>query len=330
MTRLEWLLRRPLAFLLLPLSLVPFLLVVPQMVESRQLYERRHQSGPLPAPRVALTPAQEDRFQPLPPYAGAVPVLAYHGIAADGDPASVRRRTFAEQMAALRHMGFHSIGIDQYLRFRHGDSSGLPSRPVMITFDDGLLDSYRGADHVLAANGFRATAFVVTGEIEGENPDYLTWRELRTMRDSGRWDVEPETRDGHVKVAYDGAGHTAPFYAVRRFTKSGGRETFADYERRVTTDLFGVKDDMEEHGFDSRALAVPYGDYGQRQLGNPEVALLMRELLTRQFPVWFTDDQLNAPGYTTPRGQAERFEVNSSITTDRLYMWLRDHAPGAK
>ena len=330
MTRLELLMRRPLAFLLLPLSFIPFLLVVPQMVESRQLYERRHQSGPLPVPRVDLTPAQRLRFQPLPPYRHAVPVLAYHGLGAGGDPRSVSRRTFAEQMAALRHMGFQTISIAQYARFRRGDATGLPPRPLLITFDDGRLDSFRGADRVLARNGFRATMFVITGEVERENPTHLTWRELHSMRDSGRWDVQPQTREGHARVAYDSAGHTAPFYSVRRYTSSDGRESFADYERRVTSDLFAVKDDMEDHGFDAVALAVPYGDYGQRQLPGGEVAVFMRGLLTRQFPVWFTDDELNAPDYTRPRGEARRFEVNSSISTDRLYMWLRDHAPRAK
>jgi Polysaccharide deacetylase len=329
-SRLEPLLRRPIAFLLLPLSLVPFLLVVPRMVESRQLYERRHQSGPLPAPRVALTPAQVGRFRPVAPYSGAVPVLTFHGIGDDGDPRTVSRRSFAEQMAALDQMGFATLSIAQYARFRGGDSRGLPPRPLLITFDDGRLDSYRGADRVLAQHGFRATMFVITGEVERENPSHLTWRELHTMRDSGRWDVQPEARDGHAKVAYDAAGNTAPFYSVRRYTRSDGRESFADYERRVTTDLFAVKGDMEDHGFDPIALAVPYGDYGQRRMGNAEIALFMRGLLNRQFPVWFTEDELNAPGYTTPAAEPRRFEVNSAVSTDRLYMWLRDHAPGAR
>ena len=42
--------------------------------------------------------------------------------------------------------GFESISLAQYTRFRRGDSRGLPARPVLITFDDGRLDSYRGAD----------------------------------------------------------------------------------------------------------------------------------------------------------------------------------------
>ena len=327
MSRLELLTRRPLAMLLLPLSLIPFLLVVPQMVESRQLYDRRHKSGPLPAPAVTLTPAQFERFQPVPPYSGAVPVLAYHGIGAERDGLSVTRRTFAEQIAALSRMGFQTITIDQYARFRRGDSRGLPARPLLITLGDGRLDSYRGADRTLARYRFRATMFVVTGEVERENPSHLTWRELHSMRDSERWDVQPQAHEGNVKVAFDSAGSTAPFYAVRRYTESDGRESFADYERRVTTDLFRAKGQMEEHGFTPIALAVPFGDYGQRQFGDPAIAPFMRGLVTRQFPAWFVDDERNDPGYTTPKGDAERLQVHSELTTDRLYMWLRDKAP---
>jgi hypothetical protein len=122
--------------ILLALSLLPFFLVVPRMVESRELYERRHESGPLPPPEVVLTPAQIERFQPVAPYSGAIPVLAY-GRVDDGDetddPRAVSRRTFAEQMAALEVMGFQTVSTDQLARLRAGDARGLPPRPILIT-----------------------------------------------------------------------------------------------------------------------------------------------------------------------------------------------------
>ena len=58
---------------------------------------------------------------------------------------------FAEQMEMLERAGFQTISIAQYVRFLQGDAAGLPARPILITFDDGRLDSYRGADKVLAA-----------------------------------------------------------------------------------------------------------------------------------------------------------------------------------
>lgn len=329
MSRLEGLLERPLALLLLPLSILPFLLLVPQMVESRELYERRHQSGPLPAPDVALTPAQVKRFQPVAPYSGAVPVLAYGRVADATDPRAVSRRTFAEQMAALKRMGFQSISTEQFARFRAGDLAALPARPVLITFDGGRLDSYRAADRVLARHGLRATMFVSTAAIEAEDPAHLTWAELHRMADSGRWEVEPQGHDGARRVAYDELGSTAPFYAVRRYTRSDGLESFADYERRVTGDLFAVAERMRDQGFATHALALPDGEYGQARTNDPAIAPFMRALLARQFGVYFARHQRNEPDYARALGEPQRLELHAGTTTDRLYMWLRDHSPGA-
>ena len=49
-------------------------------------------------------------------------------------------------MAMLAADGFHAISIAQYARFAGGDVAALPDRPILITFDDGRLDSYQGAD----------------------------------------------------------------------------------------------------------------------------------------------------------------------------------------
>ena len=44
--------------------------------------------------------------------------------------------------------------------------TGLPAKPVLLTFDDGRLDSYRGADAPLQRMGMHAAMFVITGRIE--------------------------------------------------------------------------------------------------------------------------------------------------------------------
>jgi peptidoglycan/xylan/chitin deacetylase (PgdA/CDA1 family) len=307
MRALAGLLGRPLSFLLLPLSLVPFLLVMPQVLDSHRLFDRRHKSEPLPAPAVRLSPAQGKRFQPVPAYSGAVPVLVYHGIGGRGE-LSVGRRAFAEQMAALRRMNFRSISIEQYARFRRGDRRGLPERPVLITFDGGRLDSYRGADRTLARFQFRATMFVRTAEVQSGNPFFLTWRELKAMARSGRWDVQPMAHAGHRLIAHNARGDTGAFYAFRRYTRSEGLESFADYERRVAADVFRLRDVMDGQGMRSHAVAVPFGNYGQLASNDPRVAPYVRGLLTRQFGVIFVQDPENDPGY----------------------MWLRDHSPAAE
>src|SRR2546421_7693353 len=157
-TRVVWAkLRRPASFMLLPLSLVPLAVVLPIVISVHANYVRYYDSPPFPAPAVALTASQHREFTTLPAFTGAIPVLVYHGINNDRDGYSISQRVFAAQMEMLRLAGFTAVSIAQYDRFQHGDLSGLPSRPILITFDDGRLDSFRGADEVLARDGLRAT-----------------------------------------------------------------------------------------------------------------------------------------------------------------------------
>src|SRR5256885_13244219 len=153
-----------------------------------------------------------------------------------------------------------------------GDGSGIPRRPVLISFLGGRLDSYRGAHRVLQRNGFKATMFVTSDAVRRENPKYLMWKELHAMRRSGVWDVEAYGHRGYTRVSYDARGDMAPFYAVRRYTRSDGLESFADYDQRVTEDVFGARNELRGHGFEPRVLAVPFGDYGQLATNDPRVA----------------------------------------------------------
>ena len=127
MTRLLSLFRGMGALALLPLSAVPLLLVGPSLVSSHARFDRKYHSAPFAPPAVYFTPATLARYEPVAPYTGAVPVLAYHGINANNDHYSVSREEFARQMAMLEHSGYRTITIAQYLRFRAGDDRGLPA-----------------------------------------------------------------------------------------------------------------------------------------------------------------------------------------------------------
>jgi len=324
--------RRIFQSLLLPLSLIPLVGVVPLIAQAYTQFDRRHKSGPIAAPVVRFTPWENARYKPLPAHPEAVPVLTYHGINDKQDGYSVDQRTFAAQMALLRRMGFRSLSIAQYVRFLRGDRTGLPQRPVLITFDDGRLDSFRGADRVLQRYGFRATMFVIAGAISPDNPFYLSWKELRAMEDSGRWDLQEHAGKGHYLVNYDAAGDTGPFYAFRRYTRSAGIEPIADWEQRVVTDIFAGRAALAEHlpKFRPLTFAVPYGNYGQRATNDPRIPEIMRAFLQRQFEAVFVQKVGNQPRYTSQRsyrGEAVRFEVHTDTSVDDVYRWLRDEAP---
>ena len=206
MTSIGNAMRGALAFLLLPLSLVPLYFAIPKIRSEVALAE----------PDRAAFDAPDARAQ-----RGAARALA----AAAGDPrrragARLPRRERApgtttrspagssrSRWRCWTAPGSRPITIAEYVRFLQGTTINLPKRPILITFDDGRLDSYRGADRILAEHGFRATMFTIAGFVEEHNSFYLTWDELRRMASSSGWDMQEHAGVGHVNVRYDAAGH---------------------------------------------------------------------------------------------------------------------------
>src|SRR5919202_3581137 len=153
MTRLQRRLKRGGALLLLPLSLLPFVLVGPSLVASHREFQREQQSHPLAAPAVVLRPAELARWKPLPAFTRAVPAIAYEGVD-DKGPRSVTRLQLARHLALLSRLGYRTISIRQYRRWRRGLPAGLPAKPLLLAFDGGLLSIFRGADRLLQRYGF--------------------------------------------------------------------------------------------------------------------------------------------------------------------------------
>jgi peptidoglycan/xylan/chitin deacetylase (PgdA/CDA1 family) len=95
-----------------------------------------------------------------------IKVLAYHRVVKD-DVLSPSARRFATNVEVFRsHMrilernGFTAITLRDYDLFLAGELN-LPRRPVIITFDDGYLDTYEVAFPVLREYGMKAVVFVV-------------------------------------------------------------------------------------------------------------------------------------------------------------------------
>ena len=327
MTSIGNAMRGALAFLLLPLSLVPLYFAIPQI--RSEVAQAEPDRAPFEAPKLEPSAAQAARWRALPAIRGAVPVLAYHGVNGVGDHYSVTRRQFAEQMMMLDRAGFETITIAEYVRFLQGVTVNLPKRPILITFDDGRLDSYRGADRILAERGFRATMFTIAGFVEEHSSFYLNWDELRRMATSKRWDIQEHAGVGHINVRYDAAGHEGPAYAYRQYHPGRGLESFGAYKKRVQEDILWAKRTMSEQlpGFNPLSFAVPYGSYGQDRTNDARIPGFMSRLLRRHFKAVFMTEP---PVYSTPSSSHSalpRIELNENVRTDTLYRWLRERIP---
>jgi peptidoglycan/xylan/chitin deacetylase (PgdA/CDA1 family) len=124
----------------------------------------------------------------------AAPVLMYHEITtspAGSARLAVSPRSFAAQMAYLHDAGFCTITAGDLAAAAAGRAT-LPSRPVVLTFDDGFADFHEVALPILQKYGFTATLFMTTGWIrdasggQSSAPGHmLSWSQLAEVAAAG-------------------------------------------------------------------------------------------------------------------------------------------------
>jgi hypothetical protein len=294
----------------------------------------------LPAPVITLTDAGKARFAPLPARPGTVPVLLFHQVCPDvcapEDTYGVTQAELMRMLLVVQNAGYSTLSIVDYVRAMRGDTAGLPSHPILVTFDDGRLDAYRGADEVVRALGMRVTMYVMTIELERRSGFRMSSEEVDAAFASGRWDIQLHAHAGHVRIR--GGGDDAgvptimPFYAARRSDKEGDSEhlePLADWKARAFGDVttgHALLAARYGRAYASLTFAVPFSDYGQGDTNDPAIAPAFRAFLDERFAVWFT--QPDDPDFTRPPSspsatrEASRFIIERTTTAENVYDWL--------
>jgi peptidoglycan/xylan/chitin deacetylase (PgdA/CDA1 family) len=186
-----------------------------------------------------------------------VPVLMYHYIRVNPWPTdtvgaglSTPPYMFAQELDYLQSKGYETItlsdlksNIELYkaieIRKKNPDYKLprvklLPTKPLLITLDDGYKDAYTQALPILREHGMNAVEFVITGFVG--LPNYLDWDDITAMDKSGIFEIE---------------SHTVHHYAL------GG--TYWD-PSVVNYELRQSKKDLESHlGKTVEWFAYPYG-----------------------------------------------------------------------
>jgi len=123
------------------------------------------------------------------PAAINVPILTYHYIRVNPDrydrmgfALSVTPADFAAQMDWLAQNGYHPITTEDLYAYLQG-ARGLPSKPVILTFDDGYADFFTTALPILMGHDFRAEEYVVSSFVG--QPGYMNAAQVREADRSG-------------------------------------------------------------------------------------------------------------------------------------------------
>ncbi len=231
------------------------------------------------APRTIAQPLTNTEQEAI-----AVPILMYHGVRVKGElGTNTTRENFIAHLEMLKREGYQTISVHEYDLFRKGEYL-LPSKPIIITFDDGRKDSFYTVDEVLRKLGFKATIFMATIKSDENDPFFLNWEELQKAKDTGRWEIEAHGKRSHDEVPIDGQGATGRYLTSLIYNPSTGLESAVDFEQRVRKDYEeGIKDLKTHLGIDAKYYAVPLNDYGSFENSNYDKALDINKALTKEY-----------------------------------------------
>jgi peptidoglycan/xylan/chitin deacetylase (PgdA/CDA1 family) len=116
-----------------------------------------------------------------------VPILMYHHVTSfvSDDPLSDYIRTwvvspdsFSQQMDYLSAHHYHTITFNQLFDALYYGGP-LPSRPIILTFDDGDADHYQYVYPILLAHHFSGMFYIISGQVGWYGR--MTWPQLREM-----------------------------------------------------------------------------------------------------------------------------------------------------
>ncbi len=181
-----------------------------------------------------------------------VPVLMYHHIRPLHPQLSAKERyftvtpeAFLAQMTDLVRAGYDPITPDDlWEALQHGTST-LPSRPILLTFDDGFRDQYTYAVPILRRLRIASTFFVVSAA--SERTGAMSVAQIKELDASGLVTIGANTRHH-------------PF--LTRLSKAAR-----------TKEILGSKQDLEQMlGHPVTSFAYPYGAISSAVMDEVEAA----------------------------------------------------------
>ena len=113
-----------------------------------------------------------------------VPILMYHYIGYNPDPADKARYilatnpdNFKQQMKYLSDQSYQTISLDTLYAALKKQTT-LPSKPIILTFDDGYEDFYTNAYPLLKKYNLKSTLYVIVNAVD--KPGYITLGTFRS------------------------------------------------------------------------------------------------------------------------------------------------------
>ena len=183
-------------------------------------------------------------------FAVRLPVLMYHHVGPSRPGTfpewTVSPDRFERQIRWLARRGYTGIRPEQWIKWRR-EGTGLPDKPVLLSFDDGFVDLAEFALPVLRRYGFGAVVFIVTGRVGETNT----------------WDEAQGSATHHLMTA-----EQIRHWAAQGIEFGAHGRTHADLTTlspdEMEKEIVGSRDDLAELlGSPVTSFAYPFGSFNE-------------------------------------------------------------------
>ncbi len=157
--------------------------------------------------------------------------------------AHVEKREFAQYMGYLERNGYNPISCVEWIAIR-ARAKASPTKPVVLTFDDGYAEMFENAHPMLNARGWGYTVFLVAERVGktsdwegGGNEALLSWEQIRQMQAAG----------------VDFGAHSLTHPSLPKIAPEGAKREVQESKKALEDAL----------GAPIRSFAYPYGHYSK-------------------------------------------------------------------
>lgn len=162
-------------------------------------------------------------------------ILLYHRFGENNLPTTnIRLEQFDAHIEQLKSGGYHFMSLREAAR-RLKNNEGFPEQTAIITVDDAFKSVIEEGWPRLKAAGIPMTLFVSTDPVDEAHRNYLTWDDIRTLKEEG------------VEIGHHTASHLHMPHAGLEAAMADVRRASARFQ--------------EELGEVPPLFAYPYGEY---------------------------------------------------------------------
>jgi peptidoglycan/xylan/chitin deacetylase (PgdA/CDA1 family) len=192
-----------------------------------------------------------------------LPIVMYHDIKKSNSGKDIiNPNEFESDLKYLKENNYTTITMDDLLGYVYEDKP-LPEKPIMLTFDDGYLTTYRYAYPIMQEYDMKIVLSIIgksTDDFTRVGDDHLeyahlTWPLLNEMLESGLIEIQNHTYNLHRSRG------------GRIGSKQKKGESLEEYEKVLSEDVMKLQQEITEMtGNTPTTFTIPYGEYSDETI----------------------------------------------------------------